>query len=136
MSFLNRVRGTFDAATRKSQDVIEINKLNHQIKKLEDEADGLYLSIGQKVYRDPSMLKQETKNHVDVQVHALERLHRQIHEAKRKALILKDLVECNACHKIVAVDIAFCPDCGNHIADLVKQTMKFLALEEQHKQSE
>jgi len=135
MKFLNRVRGTFDAATRKSQDALEVNKLNNQIKKLEDEADKLYLSIGQKVYQDPVLAKQETKNHVNSQIYSLELLHRQIHDAKRKVLFLKDLVECDSCQKIVSVNTKYCPDCGNNITELVKKTSKFLALEE-HNQND
>ena len=130
MKFLNRVRGTFDTATRKSQDALEINKLNTHMKKLEEEADRLYVSIGQKIYRDPVLAKQETKNHVNTQVHSLELLNRQIHEAKRKVLFLKDLVECDSCQKIVSVSTKYCPDCGNNIAELVKKTSKYLALED------
>ncbi len=128
MKFLNKMKGTLDAATRKSQDALEVNKLNSQIKKLEGDADRLYQSIGEKVYRDPVMAKQETKNHIKSLVHALEHLHRQIQEAKRKTLFLKDLVECDSCQKVVAIQTKYCPDCGNNIIELVRKTSKTLAL--------
>lgn len=129
MKFLNKMKGTLDAATRKSQDALEINKLNSQIKKLEGDADKLYQSIGEKIYRDPILAKQETKNHVQAQVHALEHLHRQIQEIRRKTLFLKDLVECDSCQRVVAIQTKYCPDCGNNINDLVRKTSKTLALE-------
>lgn len=132
MKFLNKMKGTLDAATRKSQDAIEINKLNSHIKKLEGDADKLYQSIGEKVFRDPIMAKQETKNHVQSQVHALEHLHREIQEARRKTLFLKDLIECDSCKRVVTIRTKYCPDCGNNISDLVKKTSRILALENRY----
>ncbi|RXT08107.1 hypothetical protein [Ammoniphilus sp. CFH 90114] len=136
MRFFNKVKGTLDIATRKSQDALEINKLNTQIKKLETEAEKLYQSIGEKIFRDPIMEQDETKHHVKAQVHALTHLHRQIDEMKGKVLFLKDLVTCDSCRQIVTISTKFCPDCGNNIAELVKRTMKNLSLEEHNLSNE
>lgn len=135
MRFLNKVKGTLDIATRKSQDALEINKLNTQIKKLETDRDRLYQSIGEKVFLDPEMESQETKNHVNVQVHSIQHLQRQIEGMKSKVLLLKDLVSCDSCSQIVPITTKFCPDCGNNIAELVKRTMKNLALDDQKPQT-
>lgn len=131
MRFFNKVKGTLDMATRKSQDAIEANKMNTQLKKLEGDADRLYQSIGEKVFRDPTLEQPETQNHIQAQVHALKHLHRQMNDLKIKILLLKDLIECDSCGKVHAVTIKFCPDCGNNIADLVKRTMKNMAIEDQ-----
>ena len=133
MGFLNRVKGTLDAATRKSQDVLEINKLNQQIKKLEEDVKELYVRIGEQVYRDPGLVKRETKIQIDSCVHTLERLHRQIQETKQKTLILKDLIECTTCEKVMSVNIKYCPECGHYMADAVQKILKSLITEEQHK---
>ena len=118
-------------ATRKSQDAIEINKLNGQLKKIEADADRLYQSIGEKVFRDPQIEQPETRNHIHAQVHALQHLHRHINDLKTKVLLLKDLIACDSCGQIHAISTKFCPDCGNNIADLVKTTMKNMAIEDQ-----
>lgn len=130
MRFFNKVKGTLDIATRKSQDAIEINKLNTHIKKLEADTEKLYQSIGEKVYQDPTIDKQETQNHVKAQVHSLQHLHRQINDLKTKVLLLKDLIACDSCSQINPITTKFCPDCGNNIAELLKRTMRNMAIED------
>lgn len=129
MKFLNKVRGTLDTATRKSQDALEINKLNGQIKKHEGELDKLYRAVGEKIYQDPDVNRPETKNYVDVQVKNIQHVQHQIDNLQTKVHFLKDLIECDACKKILPIRTKFCPNCGRNITELAKTVSKILAIE-------
>ncbi|HJV46594.1 MAG TPA: hypothetical protein VJ824_12840 [Bacillota bacterium] len=132
MRIFSKVKGTIDSATRKSQDAIEINKLNNQIKKQEQEMEKLFRLIGEKVFNDSEFRKQDTKSYVDVQIKNIQHVKNQIQSMQRKVYFLKDLIECDSCAKILPIRTKYCPDCGRNIAELAKSVAKQLATEQIH----
>jgi hypothetical protein len=130
MKFLHKVKGTINTATRKSQDVIEVNKINQQIKKQENELTAVFQLIGQKIFQDPEYQRAETKDYIRVQVNNAQYVQKQINELKKKVLYLKDLTKCEVCSKIVPLETKYCPDCGQNITEMVNRFLKHLAVQD------
>ncbi|MBP1933741.1 rRNA maturation endonuclease Nob1 [Ammoniphilus resinae] len=127
------MKGTIDTATRKSHDVLEINKVNSQIKKKELQVERLYQELGEKVFKDPLLENLETQNFIEFQVKNIQFALNELQVMKSKVLYLKNHVQCDSCEKIVSIDTKFCPDCGRNIGDLLKSVTKMLALAEHNK---
>ena len=111
MGFLDKVKGAAQDAKEKTNEIIEVNKVNKQIGQQEDSIKEAYVLMGKQVYSDftnGEELTPELKEKCEGIVSAKET----IDELKNKILILKNIKVCPSCKTEMPLDIAFCPKCG------------------------
>ncbi len=111
MGFLDKVKGAAQDAKEKTNEIIEVNKVNKQISQQEDLIKETYVTMGKQVFSDfanGAELTPELKEKCEGIVSAKET----IEELKKKILVIKNIKICPNCKTEMALDIAFCPKCG------------------------
>lgn len=113
MDFLNKVGASISDkgknAARKAKEITEISSLHSQINTQEDIIDKLCLEIGKKVYEkrtsflDPELEEKYT---------AVSNAYTEIERLKTAIILAKGEKQCPHCKTEVALNFAFCPDCG------------------------
>jgi len=97
---------------QKSNDLMEITKLNGEIDSEERKKGILYMGIGQLVYNSYNSkveLNEEIKNKCE----AVFEHDQQIKKIKEQIFDIKKIRKCSSCGTEMNIDISFCPKCGN-----------------------
>ena len=116
MDFFNnlgsKIGKTAKTVAKKSEELVEITKLNLAIGNEEDKIKKLLLEIGSEFYSR----YHEGENFDDY----LNGKFAQVQEIETRALALKEKSKrlkgfktCDSCHSDIKEDIKFCPYCGN-----------------------
>ncbi|ERI95206.1 hypothetical protein HMPREF1982_00431 [Clostridiales bacterium oral taxon 876 str. F0540] len=95
----------------KSENLIEISKLNMAISSEEKMIDDIYIKIGQKVYKDYKENKVIDKSLKDKCEEIVE-IEKDVNSLKKKLLKIKDKKACKKCGTEMDRDAEFCPKCG------------------------
>ncbi len=100
--------------TKKSEDVVELTKLNMTIGNEEDKIKRLLFEIGSELYRGYTSGK-NLEEVYDKQCEEVKQLEENIRLLRERVLELKGSKTCTACKSIVALDVNYCPHCGQKL---------------------
>lgn len=95
----------------KSENLVEISKLNLTLSSDEKLIDEVYLKIGKKIYKDYLDNKILDKSLID-KCGEIETINKDITIIKKKILKLKDKKQCKKCGAAMVKEADFCPKCG------------------------
>jgi rubrerythrin len=97
---------------QKSNDLIEVTKLNGEIDIEERKKEQIFLDMGKLVY-DGYINKTNVSAEIKSKCEALLEHNEQIKKIQKQILVLKKLKKCSNCGTEMSIDINFCPSCGN-----------------------
>ncbi|OXM87289.1 hypothetical protein [Paenibacillus rigui] len=117
MSFFDKMKQGASDAAKKAQQTVEITKLKTQISLKEREIEKSCTYIGEAVFRSYANgdWKQAGKDIEGYCLH-ITGLRRDISVLEVKMKEIKNEKVCS-CGKVVALDVRFCPTCGNPFED-------------------
>lgn len=95
----------------KSENFVEISKLNMAITSEEKMIDEICAKIGNKVYKDYKEKKLSDKGLID-KCEEIEAIEKDVNILKKKLLKLKDKKKCKKCGAEMDRGADFCPKCG------------------------
>lgn len=95
----------------KSENLVEISKLNLALSSDEKLIDEIYLKIGKKIYKDYLDSKILDKSLID-KCTEIETINKDISIINKKILKLKDKKQCKKCGAAMGKEADFCPKCG------------------------
>lgn len=95
----------------KSENLIEISKLNMAISSDEKLINEIYLKLGKKVFKDYKDNKILDNSLVE-KCEEIEEINKDIASLKKKVLKLKDKKQCKKCGETMEKEADFCPKCG------------------------
>lgn len=95
----------------KSENLVEISKLNLALSSDEKNKDEIYLKIGKKIYKDYKENKISDNSLLD-KCEEIEEINKDIAGIKKKILKLRDKKQCKKCGTEMVKEADFCPKCG------------------------
>lgn len=95
----------------KSENLVEISKLNLTLSSQEKHIDEIYLKIGKKIYKDYKENKITDKGILE-KCEEIEVINKDIEGIKKKILKYKDKKQCKKCGTEMEKEAGFCPKCG------------------------
>lgn len=95
----------------KSENILEISKLNLTISSQEKLVDEIYTKIGKKIYKDYKENKVGEKGLID-KCEEIDVLSEDIEKIKKKILKLRDKKICKKCSAEMDKQAEYCPKCG------------------------
>ena len=120
MDFFNKAKEkitkTSGEVAKKAKDIAEVTKLNGQINSNENTIKALYTEIGQYVFEN---LREDAPAEIAEKMNAIEKAREEITSWKAEVMKLKGIQKCTQCNGEVALDVAFCPFCGNKMPEPV-----------------
>jgi rRNA maturation endonuclease Nob1 len=102
------------AITRKSEDMVELTKLNLTIGNEEDKVKRLLYEIGSELYRG-YINGSSNEGLYDKQCNEVKQLEDNLKILKERLLELKGNKTCIECKTVVALDVKYCPNCGEKL---------------------
>jgi len=122
MAFFDRlskkITETVDVVGKKTNEMVEVQKLRSQINNLEKNMDKNYILLGKMMfdkYQNGEDLCDEAKAYCE-EITGSAVL---IEEYKAEIAEIKGLRTCASCGEAVANDVIFCPKCGRRVDDIV-----------------
>lgn len=119
--------------TKKSEDVVEITRLNLTIGNEEDKIKRLLYEIGSEIYRGYTNGKfiDGISEISDKQCEEVKQIEDNIKSLRERILQLKGSRTCSACNSVVALDVNYCPNCGEKLEkvkeeEIVEETSEVL----------
>ncbi|KUO77213.1 MAG: hypothetical protein APF77_23070 [Clostridia bacterium BRH_c25] len=109
-----KITATAKTVTRKSEDIVEITKLNLSIGSGEDKMKKMLYEIGSELYRSYINGKSYGEFY-DGKCGEVKLLEENIKTLKEKILLLKGNKTCKTCNSVVNLEVNFCPDCGEKL---------------------
>jgi len=106
-----KVSNTAKAAAKKSNDIVEITKLNMSISAEEDKIKKLYTEIGKalyEAYKKGEVLPDAFRESCE----KIKTYDENIKHMKQKVLELKNLKACPNCGAELEADVLYCSKCG------------------------
>ena len=113
-----KITETVDVVGKKTNELVEIQKLRSQISNLEKNIDKCYIELGKmmfEAFQDGEDICDEAKAYCE-EITGSAVL---IEEYKAEIVEIKGLKTCQNCGEPVANDVVFCPKCGAKIEDIV-----------------
>lgn len=100
--------------TKRSEDIVEMTKLNLAVGNEEDRIKSAFYVIGSELYKDyiNGKVQEEYYNSKCIEIKQMED---NIKTIKEKILLLKGRKPCKSCGCIVDLGINFCPNCGSKL---------------------
>jgi ribosomal protein L40E len=95
----------------KSENLVEISKLNMALSSDEKLIDEIYLKIGKRIYKEFKENKILDKSLLD-KCAEIEVINKDIGSIKKKILKLKEKKQCKKCGAEMEEEADFCPKCG------------------------
>ncbi|WP_026477140.1 zinc ribbon domain-containing protein [Alkaliphilus transvaalensis] len=119
MSFIDKlsssVSDTAKSLGKKSNELMEISKLNVSIRKREEEILKLFEELGQYVYGRLKRLNYISKSEAEATIIAIEKLEEEIKTLEKLILNIKKIKYCSDCEIEADDDARYCPTCGKYI---------------------
>lgn len=127
MDFLNdlgkKLSETAKTVTKKSEELVEITKLNLAIGSDEDKIKKLFAEMGEELYRQ-YIVGKSFGEEFDLRCQNIKSLELNIEETKKKIQALKGTRICPACSASVDTEVSFCPACGKKLEPMVTEEVK------------
>ncbi|MFL0270052.1 zinc-ribbon domain-containing protein [Candidatus Clostridium radicumherbarum] len=95
----------------KSENLIEISKLNMSVSSNEKHIDEIYLKIGKKIYKEYADDKVSDSSLIE-KCKEIDSINKDIESIKKKILKLKNRKLCKKCGAAMEKEDEFCPKCG------------------------
>lgn len=109
-----RITETAKTVTRKSEDIVEITKLNLAIGSEEDKIKRMLYEIGSELYR--SYTNEKTFGELyDSKCNEVKQIEENIKSLKERILLLKGNKTCKDCNSVVDLEVNYCPNCGEKL---------------------
>lgn len=116
-----KITETAKTVTRKSEDIVEITKLNLAIGSGEEKIKRLFYETGSELYK--SFLEgQGFGEYFDAKCNEIKEIEADIARIKERILTLKGNKTCKACSAVVDIEVNFCPNCGEKVETPVVET--------------
>jgi hypothetical protein len=109
-----KITATAKTVTRKSEDIVEITKLNLTIGSEEDKIKRMLYEIGSEMYRSYTNGK-ALGEFYDSRCSEVKQIEDNIKALKERILLLKGNKICKACDSVVDLEVNFCPNCGEKL---------------------
>ena len=109
-----KVAAAAKTVTRKSEDMVELTKLNLTIGNEEDKIKRMLYEIGSELYRSYTNGK-SYEELFDVKCSEVKQLEDNIKVLKERILQLKGNKACRVCKAIVDLEVNYCPSCGEKL---------------------
>lgn len=109
------VSDTAKSLGKKSNDLMEISKLNISIRKREEEILRLFEELGQYAYGRLKRLSYISRNEVENMIKSIEKLEEEIKTLEKLILNIKKIKYCSNCEIEVEDDAKYCSLCGRYI---------------------
>lgn len=109
-----KVASAAKTVTRKSEDMVELTKLNLAIGNEEEKIKRLLYEIGSELYRGYTNGK-SYEGFYDKQCTEVKQLEDNIKALKEKMLLLKGNKTCGTCKSVVSLEVNYCPNCGSKL---------------------
>lgn len=100
------------AAIKKSEQLIEISKINFEISNKEKEIDHIYTELGKKIYRKYDKNKTIDNSNVEKSCKDIKKIEEEIHNLKKNILKLQRKKICSLCGSEVEKGSIYCDNCG------------------------
>lgn len=112
--FGKKVEEATQIATKKSNELVEVTKLNASIKSEEQNIEKLYKEIGERVYKD-FCTSSEIYGEFSQICDEIKSSHSKITQFKARIRELKNIKLCSNCNAEVSSSSAFCDQCGTKL---------------------
>ncbi len=109
-----RITETAKTVTRKSEDIVEITKLNLAIGSEEDKIKRMFFEIGSELYRSFTNGK-TIGDFYDSKCNEVKQIEENIKAIKERILQLKGNKACKTCNSVVDLEVNYCPNCGEKL---------------------
>jgi hypothetical protein len=109
-----RITETAKTVTRKSEDIVEITKLNLSIGSEEDKIKRMFYEIGSELYRSYTN-GSPMEGFYDSKCNEVKQIEENIKAIKERILLLKGNKACKACSSVVDMEVNYCPNCGEKL---------------------
>ncbi|HYE80675.1 MAG TPA: zinc ribbon domain-containing protein [Clostridia bacterium] len=109
-----KITATAKTVTRKSEDIVEITKLNLSIGSEEDKVKRLLYEIGSELYRSYVNGKSYGEFY-DSKCSEVKQIEENISALKERILLLKGNKACKSCNSVVDLEVNYCPNCGEKL---------------------
>jgi rRNA maturation endonuclease Nob1 len=110
-----KVTETAKALTKKSEDIVEITKLNLTIGNEEEKMKRLLFEIGSELYRSYTNGNVQGEELYDRKFSEIAEIENNIKALKEKILLLKGNKTCNNCSSVIGLEVNYCPNCGSKL---------------------
>ena len=130
----NKIGKGVATANIKSQQMMNISRLNLAIKGKEDDISRLHRRLGIAVYQSWDTIKRGSSTpEIDEIIQGIRDLNREIIALKRERMDLQGKMECPGCKKVIPKDEPTCPACGKELTvrdlldkpKLIEETVEF-----------
>ncbi len=120
MDFFNnlgsKIGKTAKTVTKKSEELVEITKLNLTIGNEEDKMKKLLLEIGSEFYS--RFIEGETyDDYLNGRFAQVKDIENHILELREKTKKLKGQKTCDSCQEDIKEDVKYCPHCGKSLGE-------------------
>lgn len=109
-----KITETAKSVTRKSEDIVEITKLNLTIGNEEDKIKRMFYEIGSELYRSYTNGK-TIGDFYDSKCNEVKQIEENIKAIKERILLLKGNKTCKTCNTVVDAEVNYCPNCGEKL---------------------
>lgn len=109
-----KITATAKTVTRKSEDIVEITKLNLAIGSEEDKIKRMLYEIGSELYRSYTNGK-ALGDFYDSRCDEVKQIEENIKTLKERILLLKGNKICKSCDSVVDLEVNYCPNCGERL---------------------
>ncbi|MHB1392121.1 MAG: hypothetical protein ACYCYE_03415 [Clostridia bacterium] len=109
-----KITETAKTVTRKSEDIVEVTKLNLTIGSEEDKIKRMLYEIGSELYRNFTDGK-PIENYFDSKCNEVKQIEENIKTLKERILLLKGNKTCKTCNSVVDLEVNYCPNCGEKL---------------------
>ncbi len=109
-----KITKTAKTVTKKSEDMVELTKLNLAIGNEEDKIKRIFYEIGSELYR--SYTNGTTGRELyENKCREVRQIEENIGKLKERLLLLKGSKTCKACNSVVSLEVNYCPNCGEKL---------------------
>lgn len=109
-----KITTTAKTVTKKSEDIVEITKLNLTIGNEEDKMKRMLYEIGSELYRSYINGK-ALEDSYDSKCTEVKQIEENIKALKERILLLKGSKVCKVCDSVVDLEVNYCPNCGEKL---------------------
>lgn len=115
---LETVHQSINNISKKSSEIIEVNKMNFSISKREGEIEELYEKLGRYVYKQ--LKGEHSINPIDLEgyISRIDFLKKDVETLEKLVLNIQNIKYCPRCKVEFDEDISYCPLCGKYIKEL------------------
>lgn len=111
-----RITETAEAVTRKTEEVVGVQKIKNQIRVLQRKNESDFQEIGQLIYDKFKSGEVLDTKYIDLCVQ-IEKREDEIEEALKEAAVLRGKDICPNCKNHLEPDMLYCPKCGTKVEE-------------------